>query len=135
VDSKSTDLNQAMAAEIRAERGAAQLTQVELAVRSGISYSTLKRILNGTVDVSVADLGAIAAALSTVENTVTPQELLRRAVERAGGYTALLSAPSATQDEIDAKRKQDEVRTMTVAQIEALPHAATRDPEMDTDQG
>jgi predicted transcriptional regulator len=79
-----------MAAEIRGERAASNLTIEQLSTASGVPLSTLKRILKGDIDVNVADLGAIAAALSeATEKPVTPQEFMKRAVQRAGGYEVL----------------------------------------------
>ena len=90
VGTTDTKINQAMAAEIRAERGAADLTIEQLSDASGVPLSTLKRILKGTIDVNVADLGAIARAFSdATEKPVSPQEIVQRAVKRAGGYEAL----------------------------------------------
>jgi hypothetical protein len=90
VGTTDTKINQAMAAEIRAERGAADLTIEQLSDASGVPLSTLKRILKGTIDVNVADLGAIARAFSDATGKpVSPQEIVQRAVKRAGGYEVL----------------------------------------------
>lgn len=135
MDGRDSKLNKAMAAEIRGERVARELTQEQLAEASGISYSTIKRIERGHVDISTGDLGAIAAVLSDQEGPeVGPHQLMERAVTRAGGYETLLSEVPSTNDDLRTKRKQNEARAMTVEQIESQPHAATRDPELDTDE-
>lgn len=130
-----------MAAELRAERSASNLTIEQLAVASGVAESTLKRVLKGTIDVNVADLAAIAAAFtaagrtSSIGKPVTPQELMQRAVKRAGGYETLVSSVSDTTDELaDRRRRQAEAASMTVEELERQPHAATRDSELDADE-
>lgn len=134
MDGKDSRLNQAMAAEIRGERVARDLTQERLAEASGISYSTIKRIERGKVDISTGDLGAIASVFSNQEPEVGPHQLMERAVTRAGGYETLLSVAASKTDDLHTKRKQNEARAMTVEQIESQQHAATRDPELDTDE-
>jgi transcriptional regulator with XRE-family HTH domain len=53
----------AFAAQLRAERGAAKLSQAELAKMSGIGHSTLVRLENGTRVMDTAQLGALCRAL------------------------------------------------------------------------
>lgn len=79
-----------MAAEIRAERAASDLTIVDLSTLSGVAESTLKRILKGTIDVNMSDLGGLAHAFTEKQGKpVTPSDLVERAVKRAGGYEKL----------------------------------------------
>lgn len=132
MDTSATALNQAMAAELRAERAAADLTLEEVVELSGVSLSTLRRILKGTVDVNVADLGAIAAAYNTkLEKPVTPQELVRRAVTRAGGFGPLSVAADSNVIQLRPKKIED----MSVEEIESIQEkAAYRDPEADEDE-
>lgn len=106
-----------MAAEIRAERAAAGYTQEELSKFSGVSLSTLKRILNGAIDINVADLSAIADALSTgLPERVTPAELMERAVKRAGGYDMLLMSDDGVTNVIELKAKRP--AKMTAAELD-----------------
>lgn len=117
--------NRALAAEIRAERAAEGITVRELALRSGIAYGTLNRILPGERDISFTQLTQLAAALK-----LTPQELSERAVRRMGGMQAVVSEVQG-KNVTPLRRVED----MTVDEIEAEhKKAATVDPEMDTDE-
>lgn len=70
-------LNAAVAAELRAERGAQKVTVDALAARSGIPKRTLLRLLNAERGVTLAHLSAITGALD-----VDAVLILRRAEER-----------------------------------------------------
>jgi transcriptional regulator with XRE-family HTH domain len=125
VEQQKSPMNQAVAAEIRAERGAQRMTVKQLALASGMVESTLNRALAGERDINVTQLTKIAAALGT-----TPDALMTRAVDRMGGIDVLMS---------DVRRKNvtplRRVEDMTVDEIEAeQKKAATIDPEMDTDE-
>lgn len=67
----------AVAAELRAERGAKQLTVAEVADRSGIPEVSLQRYLSGKRDLATSKFAAIALALE-----VDPGEILDRATKR-----------------------------------------------------
>lgn len=122
---QKTAANQALAAEIRAERAAVGITVRELALRSGVPYGTLNRILPGERDISFGQLTQLAGALG-----LTPSELSERAVRRMGGMDAVVSGVSG-QNVTPLRRVED----MTVDEIEAeQKKAATIDPEMDTDE-
>jgi transcriptional regulator with XRE-family HTH domain len=122
---QKTAANRALAAEIRAERAAVDITVRELALRSGVPYGTLNRILPGERDISFGQLTQIAAALG-----VTPSELSDRAIRRMGGMDAVVSGVGAQNVSV-LRRVED----MTVDEIEAeRKKAATIDPEMDTDE-
>ncbi len=66
------DLKRAMAVNVRRERQARELTQEDLADRSGLSARYLGSIERGAVSASVTVLGQIAQALR-----IDPCELLR----------------------------------------------------------
>ena len=117
-------LNEALAAEIRAERARKKVTIKELALAAGMVESTLNRALAGQRDINVTQIGLIARALS-----IDPSVLMARAVESIGGLETLVSEVHA-QNVTKLRRVED----MTVEEIEKLPHAATIDPEMDTDE-
>lgn len=118
-------MNQAVAAEIRAERGAQRMTVKQLALASGMVESTLNRALAGERDINVTQLTKIAAALGT-----TPDALMTRAVTRMGGIDVLMS--DVGRKNVTPLRR---VEDMTVDEIEAeQKKAATIDPEMDTDE-
>ena len=60
----SEGLNAAVAAVLRAERAAQDLTQQELADKSGIPYATLRRYLKADRHIDVAVLAEICKALN-----------------------------------------------------------------------
>lgn len=135
-------INQAMATELRAERAAAGLTLDALAQQSGVALSTLRRILNGSIDVNVGDLALLCRALGEAQGIpLTMEDIVERAVKRAGGYDVVYAglpqmpdnAVSDVPTNVTPIRKR--VEDMTVDEIEAIEtKAATRDPEMDTDE-
>ena len=69
---RSMDLKRAMAVNVRRERQARELTQEELADRSGLSARYLGSIERASVSASVTVLGRLAQALR-----IDPCELLR----------------------------------------------------------
>jgi transcriptional regulator with XRE-family HTH domain len=69
---RSMDLKRAMAVNVRRERQARELTQEELADRSGLSAHYLGSIERASVSASVTVLGRLAQALR-----IDPCELLR----------------------------------------------------------
>jgi transcriptional regulator with XRE-family HTH domain len=71
------NLASAVAAQLRAERGAADLTYKELAERAGLKEQSVMRYLTEKREPTVDQLGALCDALG-----LTPQELMVRAVER-----------------------------------------------------
>lgn len=70
-------LNSAVAAELRAERGAQEMTIIELAQGAGLSESTAIRLLGNQRPIRVDVLERICEALR-----VSPGEILRRAQAR-----------------------------------------------------
>ena len=71
------NLAAAVAAQLRAERGAAELTYKELADRAGLTEQSVMRYLTEKREPNAGQLGALCDALG-----LTPQELMIRAVER-----------------------------------------------------
>lgn len=69
---RSMDLKRAMAVNVRRERQVRELTQEELADRSGLSARYLGSIERASVSASVTVLGRLAQALR-----IDPCELLR----------------------------------------------------------
>ncbi len=133
---RESKLNQAIAAELRAERAAANVSQQQITEVTGISRSTLRRTLAGEVEVSATDLVMVASALS-----VDAPLLLGRAITRAGGEEAAVSDARASfggrdssGDELSVKRQQKAAADMTVEELEGQRSAATKDPELDTDE-
>lgn len=142
VDTKDSKINREMGRTIARERaGIVGMTAVRLAEESGITLGTINRILSKDPrDINITQITWIAAALGT-----TPQELVAEAVRRAGGLGAIMaelrsnldqaSEAPATNDELERKRRQREAASMTTEQLEGeMRSAATRDPEMDTDE-
>lgn len=60
----SVGINAAVAAELRAERGAQKITVEALAQRSGVPKRTLLRLLNAERGIAMEPLTAIAGALN-----------------------------------------------------------------------
>jgi transcriptional regulator with XRE-family HTH domain len=129
MENEKSVLNTAVAAEIRAERAAKNMTAAQLAKAAGIPIGTLHRVLSGERDINVTQLGKIALAFGT-----TVEHIMRRAVDRAGGLDAL--APRQMSDaggNVTPIRKR--VEDLSVDELEAIDRkAATRDAEMDTDE-
>lgn len=120
--------NQAMAAILRAERAKKDWTQEQLAEKSGLNLSTLKRILKGERDINVNQIDALARAFG-----VTPAKLAADATEE---LRAMSEVPS-TMSELEKKRqeKQAEAQSMSTDQLEnETLRAATIDPELDNDE-
>ena len=82
-------LASALAGAIRAERKAQERTQAAVFEAAGISKRAYITYENGTRDLSVPRLIAIAAALN-----VTPADLFRRAQDAASGRTPPMTAPN-----------------------------------------
>lgn len=85
----SVGINAAVAAELRAERGAQKITVEALAQRSGVPKRTLLRLLNAERGIAVEPLTAIAGALNVPVSLVVSraEERLEReetAAERDG---------------------------------------------------
>jgi transcriptional regulator with XRE-family HTH domain len=128
VEIKTEDINQALAAELRAAKGAAKLSVRVLVERSGLATATLNRMLNGERDIKVSQLYLLADALG-----VSPVQLVERAVERARGMEA------ATTDEQRVSSAPSNVTPLRPSTAEDLdkyagPRAAYRDEEADTDE-
>ena len=75
----SVGINAAVAAELRAERGAQKITVDALAQRSGVPKRTLLRLLNAERGIALGPLAAITEALDVPMSLV-----VSRAEERLG---------------------------------------------------
>lgn len=73
-------LNEALAAELRAERGVTGKTFGSLETETGIPERTLMRIFKGERDLRASHLILLTTALG-----VTPADLIARAEKRAAG--------------------------------------------------
>ena len=78
----SVGINAAVAAELRAERGAQKITVEALAQRSGVPKRTLLRLLNAERGIAMEPLTAIAGALNVPVSLVVSraEERLEREV-------------------------------------------------------
>jgi transcriptional regulator with XRE-family HTH domain len=121
--------NLAMAAEIRAELAAyrPRMTVKELALRSGIAYGTLNRILSGERDINTTQISRITVVLET-----TPAKLMDGATERLGGIEGLQALVSEVKS-----NNVTPLRIVDVPSLEDLDkeqYAANRDKEAETDE-
>lgn len=127
MERNASALSKATGAVIRGRYKKIPITQEQLATATGLKLATVQRLIAGKAEFDMDQLWAIADALGT-----TPTSLLKEAEDDLA--SSRMSVGGNTPVDIDTKRKQNEARTMTIEQIEDLPHAATRDPEMDTDE-
>jgi transcriptional regulator with XRE-family HTH domain len=135
VENLKSPLNVALAAELRAERVAINMTIEELRQRAGLTKPTMLRILAGTRDINVTQLAKLGTALD-----VTPEDLLRRAVTRMGGMdvlTAQAEGPGTSEAGSNVLNIEDKrYRNMTAADIDEYQRepgqgkAALHDDEM-----
>lgn len=117
-------LNEALAAEIRAERARKKVTIKELALAAGMVESTLNRALAGQRDINVTQIGLIARALS-----IDPSVLVARAVESIGGLDTLVS--EVKSNNVTPLRP---VEDFTLEELDKEQYAANRDKEAETDE-
>lgn len=87
----SKGLNAAVAAELRAEKAASNLTLSDIARLSGVTKGSVQRYLAAERHIDMRTLNALALALGT-----TPGELIERAQERRAR-----DAGSALPDPLD----------------------------------
>ncbi len=71
------ELTRAVAAALRAERAASQLTQHEVALRSGLGYQTVMRLEKGERSANVEQLAALCSVFG-----LSMSELIERAEQR-----------------------------------------------------
>ena len=129
MENEKSVLNAAVAAEIRAEKAAKNMTAADIAKAARIPVGTLSRVLTGERDINVTQLGKIARAFGT-----TVEHIMSRAVDRAGGLDSLFPPQmSDAGGNVTPIRKRAE--DMSVDELEAIEKkAATSDAEMDTDE-
>lgn len=112
VEPPESGLNAAVAAELRAERAAQDLTMQELATAAGVPFGSLRRYLAAERNIDVATLAALAAALGT-----TSADLVSAAEARV--------ARKGRPVVIDGRFGTSEVApTVTDADLAKLPAAA-----------
>jgi transcriptional regulator with XRE-family HTH domain len=125
VENDKSPLNRALAAELRAERVAVNITVDQLSDRSGVNLTTLKRVLAGKRDINVTQLGLLSQALG-----VTAEELFRRAVTRMGGMGALMSEVQVNNVHVLKSVDQFDTDELDAS----VAQAALRDREMNEDE-
>lgn len=124
MEQQKSPVNLAVAAEIRAERGAQRVTVKQLALAAGMVESTLNRVLAGERDINVTQLTKIATVLGT-----TPEALMERAVRRMGGVDVLMSDVQS-KNVTPLRRVED----FTLEELDKEKFAANRDKEAETDE-
>lgn len=115
-------INRATADVIEGIIARERTTKAKVAKGAGFSTATMTRLVSGEAEIPISRLYDIARALG-----ISAQEILDAADARA---LRLSEAAAKNVTQLHPKRVED----MTVEEIESLPHAATRDPEMDTDE-
>jgi transcriptional regulator with XRE-family HTH domain len=122
IEAPEAGLNAAVAAELRAERAAQNLTVQQLADRADVPYASLRRYLAAERYIDVAVLHALAVALHT-----TPAALVAAAEERLSRRGGGVVIPADFGDSSDAAPSLKE-------KLEGLPSAAAP-KRRDTGQG
>jgi transcriptional regulator with XRE-family HTH domain len=97
IESPETGLNAAVAAELRAERAAQNLTVQQLAARADVPYASLRRYLAAERYIDVAVLHALAGALGTSSASLIASAEDR--LNRAGGANVIQGAFGKASDE------------------------------------
>jgi transcriptional regulator with XRE-family HTH domain len=87
-------LNEAVGAELRKARRAADLTQEDVIVGTGLSKSTINRIENGTRDISTREIALITEVVRE-----EPQHIMKRAQDRAAETMLLIAAAQSLEEE------------------------------------
>jgi len=136
VDLKDSKINAAVAARLTGLRGEARLTIEEVAARSGVPLSTARRVFAGKQDIGASHLTAIAGVLDS-----NAREVFEYALKKVGEEEALRDVQailnSKRSERMSAGRGTVTAlhpRDMTADQLENLRHAATYDPEAETDE-
>lgn len=126
VETKNSKINLAMGRQIRAEKAGMtpEPTVAELAPMTGLSPSTINRIISEDPrDIHVTAIARFAAVFG-----ISPETLVRRAIERAGGMDAIL----ADGPDLTSPRTSEE--SAKVTPIGKRPQDMTGD-ELDAYQG
>jgi len=116
-------ITRALADEVRGAARREGFSQAKIADLSGLSLATVQRLLAGKRDMDTTQLTLIAHVIGE-----EPADLLRAATARAERMS------EASPDNVTQLQPRKRVEDMTVDEIESQKHAATRDPEMDTDE-
>jgi DNA-binding Xre family transcriptional regulator len=99
----ATEYSKAVANVILGLYKAKRWNQKMLSEKTGITVSTLQRMVAGTSEINVRELSVIAAVLGT-----TPQEILRATLEQYGGLERLVEDVSpATTNVFNMRRRPD----------------------------
>lgn len=125
----ASEYSKRLADVIVGEHKKRRLSQREIAAGAGYTPTTLQRMLSGVSEISAEDVVRIAAFLG-----MPADKLFNEATELVGGAEKLLSDAAGTNDELATRRAQKAAEGMSVAELEGQQHAATRDPELDTDE-
>lgn len=136
-DLKDSLINQKVAEKLREKRGGLRLSFEDVAERSGVPLSTVRRIFYPKQDIATSHLTAIAGALGT-----TAADIMRAAMLEVGEDAALADVTqillAKRQGVSEARGTVTELhpRDMTAEQIETMVtrRAAYDDPEAETDE-
>lgn len=132
------DLNSAVGDALRGEYKKRNLRLEDVAAASGIPYSTLRKKIAGDSPIFAGEVVVVAQVIGDLSGIPIDRGaagVIDDAIKLAGGVDRLMSEVRSTTDELATKRKQREAATMPVGSLEEQDQrAATRDPEMDTDE-
>ena len=135
-DLKNSLINRAVADKLEGLRSESRMTLEQVAEVSGVPLSTVKRIFAPKQDIATSHLTAIAGALGS-----TGSEILRAALDKVGADEALADVQRILHARAEARMSAGRgtvtalhPRDMTADQLENLRHAATYDPEAETDE-
>lgn len=120
MERKASALSAALGAVVRGRYRKAGISQETLAARSGLTLTTVQRLVAGKAEFDVDQMYGIAEALST-----TPSALIAEAERdlRPIGLSDVSSTP------ISIHTKRSELFELTTQEIEAMNAAANRDPQ------
>jgi transcriptional regulator with XRE-family HTH domain len=140
VNAAEAMVNQALADELVAAYKRRRMNQRALAEATGMSPTTLQRVLAGRSEISGPTFVTLCAATGA-----DPLRLLADALQAVGGMSRIeaelqasddervapVSDTTATNDELDRRRRQREAASWTTEQLEGERGAAITDGELE----
>lgn len=139
METKNSAINREIGRQLKREKAVSAYSVRELAERTGISESVINMMWSKNPrDINITQITWLAALLDT-----TPQKIVEAALDKVGGLETVMaelreqlamSAAADTTDVLRTRRLQKEAEQMSVAEIEGIAIAATKDAERRTDE-